>query len=153
MSFQRIPHEFGRRGLQSFGVAVFESLYRGILLVDVALLQCGVKRPAVVVGGTRDRPADVERVDSIAGLLAAVVVKMGRPIGRTVFSGECRQRPVGHVAWKSLPERTASTGKIAVSYFACLMLVGEHLQWAVRSIAGKPFGKRAATAPGSVLVS
>ena len=153
MSFQRIPHEFGRRGLQSFYVAVFESLYGGVLLVDVALLQGGVERPFVVVGGTRDRPANVQRVDSIAGLLTAVVVKMWCPIGRTVFSGECRQRPVGHVAWESLPERAAPTGKIAVSYFACLVLMGEHLQWAVRSIAGITLGKRAATAPGPVLVS
>jgi hypothetical protein len=92
----------------------------------------------VVVGHARDRPADVQRVDGVAGLLAAVGAQVWRAVGGLVMARDHGQRPVRHVAGVALFEGgSAAWGRVGfLSFVSCSVLLGEHLERAVGAVAG-----------------
>jgi len=145
MLVQRILHILGRRGPQSFHVGAPDGLDWGVLLVHIALPQGGVKRPAVMVGSAWDGSADVQRVDGVARLLAAVVVEMRSPVSGAMLVGEHGQRAVRHVTRVSLPQGTAPMEEGVFSSISGLVLLGEHLERPVGSIAGIALNEGAGT--------
>lgn len=134
-------HILGGGGLERLHVGVPDRVGRGILVVGVASLHGGIKGSFMMIGRTLHGPGDVERVDRVAGLLAAVVVKVRGAVGCPVLPGENGERAVRHIAGVSLSQRAISARQGVSFTFPCPVLMGQRFQGPVGSVPWITLGK------------